>query len=144
MLKISSFILLIGLLFCHFVSAQDTTDVVRLRNLSYMDQDLVRRIDCDNITDNLSARICANLAFQDVDKRMNEQLLLHLEQIANDSVRQEVVTYHQAWVAHRRLQSYEASEGYRGHLLGLVYLDHMIRLTEWRLTELLYLNNREK
>ena len=144
MLKISSFILLIGLLFCHLASAQDTTDVVRLRNLSYMDQDLVQRIDCDNITDNLSTRICANLAFQDVDKRMNEQLLLHLEQIANDSVREEVATYHQAWVAHRRLQSYKASAGYRGHMLGLVYLDHMIRLTEWRLAELLYLNNREK
>ena len=123
---------------------QDTTDVVRLRSLSYMESEWVERVDCDNIMDNFSARICANLAFQEADQQMNEQLVLHLNKISSDSVRQEVIHYHQEWVEHRRLQSYEASEDYRGHMLGLVYLDHMIRLTEWRLEELRYLNNTEK
>lgn len=143
MLRIQCLLCLVGVMSWQVLIAQDTTDVVRLRNLSYMQSEWVQGTDCDDIADNLSARICANLAFQEADRKMNEQFVLHLEQIENDSIRQEVINYQQAWVDHRRLQSHTAADGYRGHMLGLVYLDHMIRLTEWRMEELRYLNNFE-
>ncbi|MEL6969532.1 MAG: lysozyme inhibitor LprI family protein [Bacteroidota bacterium] len=119
--------------------AQDTSDVVRLRNLSYMRLEVVERVDCDAAFDNLSARICRNLAFQAADKELNKLYVSYLDQIENDSIRQQEMDYHTAWVAHRRRLSHQAASGYRGHTLGLIYLGYMTRLTEIRIEELKYL-----
>lgn len=58
--KFIAFVLTLALL-ANTAWAQDTSDVVRLRNLSYMKLEVVERVDCDATIDNLSARICRNL-----------------------------------------------------------------------------------
>ncbi|MEL6658753.1 MAG: lysozyme inhibitor LprI family protein [Bacteroidota bacterium] len=136
--KFIAFVLTLALL-ANTAWAQDTSDVVRLRNLSYMKLEVVERVDCDATIDNLSARICRNLAFQAADAKLNELYVSYIDQIENDSIRKEEKDYHAAWVAHRRRLSHQAAEGYRGHVLGLIYLGYMTHLTEVRIEELRYL-----
>ena len=136
--KLTTFVLVL-LAIVSEATAQDTTDVVRLRNLSYMTPEHIARSDCDNIMDNFTARICSNLAFQKADAELNELYVTYLDRIESDSIRQEEMDYHAAWVNHRRRLSHEAADGYRGHMLGLVYLGHMIRITEIRIEELKFL-----
>ena len=74
---------------------------------------------------------------------MNALFIELLEQQESDSLRQEIVAYQQAWVAHRRRHSHSAAEGYRGHLLDIIYLDHMLQMTRMRKEELEYLLRKE-
>lgn len=109
-----------------------------------MELPYLERINCDSsITDNLSHRICLNLAFQEADREMNAAFIKLLERQSSDSLRQEIQHYQQAWVAHRRRHSYAAADGYRGHLLGIIYLSHMVELTNMRKEELDFLNQEE-
>ncbi len=135
---------LLVLLYTSVVAGQDTTDVYRLSKMSYMELPYAQRINCDSTPgDNLSHRICLNWAFQEADSAMNAQFTKLLEQQENDSLRQEIIIYQQAWVMHRRRHSHSAADGYRGHLLGIIYLNHMLQITRIRKDELDFLLREE-
>ncbi len=139
-----SWYLLFLLLYTVLAFGQDTTDAFRLSKMSYMEIPYAQTINCDSTpSDNLSHRICLNWAFQQADAVMNALFIKLLEQQENDSLRQEMVIYQQAWVAHRRRHSHSAADGYRGHLLGIIYLDHMLQMTRMRKEELDYLFREE-
>lgn len=136
---------LIGILFI-VISAQqlygqDTSDVQRLKQMSYMEY--AGKINCDSTSgSNLEHRICLNLAFQELDSIMNNNFIQLLKRAANDTIKNKLREYQLIWVANRRLQSEILSEGYRGHLLGITYLHCMVETTRSRnreLEEILYI-----
>lgn len=120
------------------VNAQDTSDVQLMKSMSYMQ--LAGKVNCDSMNGTtVERRICLNLAFQQLDVLMNEKFKQSLAKIQNDSLQQECKEYQIAWVKHRRLQSRLAAEGWGGHMLGIVYLNHMVNMTKRRIEELDYL-----
>ncbi len=128
-------LIIIGILSCTALNAQDTTDVYRLKNMKYMQN--VKGINCNN--EDISAfdmRVCSNLEFQRVDSILNVQFNAFLNSLNNDLKKEQQKNIHKAWVEKRRLQSQQAADGYRGHHLGIVYLNTMIEITVKRTVEL--------
>ncbi len=114
---------------------QDNSDAKRLGRLEYMkDKHL---IDCDNSTGtSLESRICLNLEFQKLDSIMNVRFVELLDYSVGDSIKTRFKSFQKAWVENRRLQSMLMSEGYSGHMLGIVYLHCMNAATRSRIQEL--------
>ncbi|WP_159025495.1 lysozyme inhibitor LprI family protein [Aquimarina sp. Aq78] len=131
-------IIIIWFLICLNVinlSAQDISDALRLKELSYMKY--AKRTDCNNtMGTTLGDRICLNLKFQQTDSIMNVKLKKMLHTITNDTIKTTIKTYQNAWVHHRRMKSEIVSEGYRGHMLGIIYLGCMVETTMQRIKEI--------
>lgn len=103
------------------------------------------RINCDSMVGtNLESRVCLNLAFQEADSIMVELFNAFIKGVEPRSVQEEFTAYQEDWLSHRRRQSAWVSEGYRGHMLGIVYLNQMLRITERRIEELRDLTEGEK
>ena len=123
------------------VFSQDSSDAERLRQMDYMK--LAEKIDCDSTSgSDLEHRICLNLEFQELDSIMNNNFRELLQRTENDSIKIKLREYQLTWVNNRRLQSELISEGYRGHMLGIIYLHCMVEATRSRnkeLEEILYL-----
>ena len=97
----------------------------------------VKGIDCNN--EDISAfemRICSNLKFQRVDSILNVRFKAFLDSINNDPKKVQQKNIHKTWVEKRRLQSQKNADGYRGHHLGIVYLNTMIEITVKRTVEI--------
>jgi|GEM_PF-5152390 len=125
------------------LAAQGTADSERLAKLKYMEN--VDRINCDSMVGtNLESRICLNLEFQRADSTMVSLFNNFVQQVEPKKLQQEFITYQSQWVEHRRRQSHWMSEGYRGHMLGIVYLNQMLIITEHRIAELKELTRSEK
>lgn len=125
------------------LNAQGTADSERLAKLEYMAH--ADRINCDSmIGTNLESRVCLNLAFQKADSTMMQLFDTFIKGVEPKKKQEEFLTYQEQWLAHRRRQSAWVSEGYRGHMLGIVYLNQMLRITEWRIEELKALTQGEK
>lgn len=135
--------LLLYYLFCAvFIIAQDNSDAVRLKNMSYMR--LAGSVSCDDHANSmLEQRICLNLEFQSVDSIMNLKFTALLAKFEEESVQTELKAFQKAWVENRRLQSKLVSTGYRGHMLGIYYLDCMVKTTNRRIEEIEYLLRTE-
>lgn len=115
--------------------SQDTSDVSRLRKMTYLKY--ADQINCDSTTgSNLENRICLNLEFQELDSIMNHNFKELLNETENDSIKNKLREYQLIWVKNRRLQSEIISEGYRGHTLGITYLHCMVESTRSRNREL--------
>lgn len=128
----------LALTFSLIAFSQDTTDVYRLKNLSYMKY--ADKVKCKgDANSNLEIRVCLNLEFQKVDAVMNKKFNLLLEKIETDSTRQRQKEFHQNWIEERRFQAKFVSEGMRGHLLGIVYLNCMVRMTNRRIEDIDFL-----
>jgi uncharacterized protein YecT (DUF1311 family) len=98
-----------------------------------------KRTDCNStMGTTLEDRICLNLKFQQTDSIMNVKLKKMLHTIANDTIK----TYQNAWVHHRRMKSEIVSEGYRGHMLGIIYLGCMVETTMQRIKEIEELSSK--
>ena len=121
---------------------QDVSDVMRLKDLGYMK--LADKVECKNtMGSTLEDRICLNLEFQKVDSIMNVKLTNFLTTVHNDTIRNTINTYQKSWIAHRRIKSKMISEGYRGHMLGIIYLGCMVETTMQRIKEINYLSGNE-
>lgn len=115
--------------------SQDTSDVERLRGLDYMK--LAKKIDCDSTSgSNVEHRICLNFEFRELDSLMNNNFRKLLQRTESDSIKTKLREYQLTWVNNRRLQSILMSEGYSGHMLGIVYLQCMVESTRSRNNEL--------
>lgn len=123
--------------------AQGTADSERLGKLDYMVH--ADRINCDSMVGtNLESRVCLNLAFQKADSTMVELFDKFINGVEPKSAQEEFIVYQEHWLDHRRRQSTWVSEGYRGHMLGIVYLNQMLRITERRIEDLKDLTGGEK
>ncbi len=127
---------------CAILKGQDTTDVAQLKTMKYLEY--ANRVNCDSTSgSNLEHRICLNLEFQRIDSIMNLRLVSVLKSIENDSIKTEVIKFHEIWVKNRRFQSKFISNGMNGHMLGIYYLDCMVTTTNRRIEELEYLLRNE-
>ena len=131
-------LLLLLLLVCNTLFAQEPSDAERLANLSYMKY--AEKVNCDSMSGtNLEHRVCLNLEFQRVDSILNTRFDNFIVDIENDSTKLQLIDFQQSWIVNRRRQSEVKSKGYRGHFLGIVYLDCMVKTTKMRIEELEYL-----
>jgi uncharacterized protein YecT (DUF1311 family) len=112
------------------------TDSKRLSKLKYMD--IADGVDCSNQNGTtLEERICLNLKFQKVDSILNQGL----DSLINDLPYDKAIKLEDdqvQWITNRREQSEKAAEGLRGHMLGIIYLQKMIEITENRIKDLLH------
>lgn len=123
--------------------AQGTPDSERLAQLKYMEY--ADRINCDSLVGtSLESRVCLNLEFQRADSTMVSLFNAFVQQVEPVKLQQEFITYQEQWIEHRRRQSHWVSEGYQGHMLGIVYLNQMLTITEHRIAELKELTRSEK
>ena len=130
--------LICALLTAFLGQSQDHSDAKFLKTMDYME--FADRIDCDStMGDNFSHRVCLNKEFQELDSIMNEHYVTLLASIEVDSTRSILIDYQAAWVLHRKGMSRIRSDGFRGHMLGITYLDCMVTLTQGRIEELDYL-----
>ena len=130
--------ILIGILICSNVIAQDITDAERLAKLSYMKG--ADKTNCDSTSgSNIEHRICLNIEFQRLDSILNVRYDSLLKSIENDSIKNGITKFHKAWVENRRIQSELISDGLQGHSLGIYYLDCMVSTTNRRIEEIEYL-----
>lgn len=129
-------IVMILILFCGLnLYGQDSTDAVRLKSLEYMEY--ADQVDCENMMGTtLEDRVCLNLKFQRLDSIVNVRFTDLLRLAPNDSIREQLISFQNAWVLNRRAQSEIASEGYRGHMLGIIYLASMVETTRGRINEI--------
>jgi len=81
-------------------------------------------------------RICSNLEFQKVDSIMNEMYSILLNRTDSDDKKIELENRQSNWVEKRRFKSSQISDGYRGHHLGIIYLQKMVEMTVTRKEEL--------
>jgi len=133
------FILLIFLIVTSCSSTE--TDSERLSKLKYMG--IADGLGCSNQNGTtLKERICLNLKFQKVDSIIN-QLLDSLHSVLPTAKYTILKDDQEKWIISRRKQSEKASEGFRGHMLGIFYLQKMINLTEERI-EYLYRYHNSK
>lgn len=110
------------------------TDAERLSKLKYME--LADKIDCSNQTGTtLEKRICLNLEFQRVDSILNVKLDSFFEILPSEKVKS-LKTEQENWLIERSKRSEESSDGFRGHVFGIVYLQSMIEITEERIKHL--------
>ncbi|MBX2872905.1 MAG: DUF1311 domain-containing protein [Saprospiraceae bacterium] len=141
--KSTVFLLLFSWLGQLSLLAQGTADSKRLGELEYMAY--ADRINCDSMMGtSLESRVCLNLAFQRADSTMVELFHTFIKGVESKSLQEEFLAYQEQWLVHRRRQSKWVSEGYRGHMLGIVYLNQMLSITEWRIEELKALTQKEK
>lgn len=127
-------IIIIILIYTVFSCSSTVTDSERLSNLSYMDY--ADRVDCSNqIGTTLEERICLNLIFQRADSIMNVKLDSLFETLPSEKANSLEIDQ-ENWLIERRKQSEETSDGYRGHVLGIIYLQSMIEITEDRIKHL--------
>lgn len=111
----------------------DTADPIR--GQSYLQ--LRHLINCDSQAgDNLSARICANLAYQRSDSLMalTCDSLLTLARKGNQE--KELLALQQSWRTLRDAHCSLAADGYQGHLFGIIYLSCLREMTDNRRREL--------
>lgn len=95
------------------------------------------QVNCDSTEGvNLAIKICLNLEFQKADSILNDTYLKSLAVIELDSMKQVLISIQGNWVANRHSQAIIRSTGYRGHLLGIRYLNYMILATQNRTEEL--------
>ena len=128
-------LIIIGILSCTLINAQDTTDVYRLKNMEYMR--FTKGTDCnDEDISFLEQRICLNLEFQREDSIMNIRFNTLLSSIDDNDIKAKQKNIQKTWVEKRRLQSQQNADGYRGHHLGIVYLNTMIEITLKRTVEI--------
>jgi uncharacterized protein YecT (DUF1311 family) len=93
--------------------------------------------DCNgDFNSSLEHRICLNLEFQKVDAMLNVNFKKLCDTIDEPTVKRQIIEYHESWIDYRRLQSKLVSKGYRGHMLGIVYLGSMIEMTKRRAREI--------
>ena len=128
-------LLLLLLLLSINVFGQYDSDALRLSKMEYMKY--AERTDCQNseFHSSLEHRICLNLEFQRVDSLLNVKFSKLCSTVEQPTVKKQIVEYHENWIEFRRLQSKLVSKGYRGHMLGIVYLDCMIKMTERRIKD---------
>ncbi|UKN00340.1 DUF1311 domain-containing protein [Paracrocinitomix mangrovi] len=133
------FNLLIGLFILSYQAlSQDTSDVYRLKNLEYMK--LANRVNCDSTTgSNIEHRICLNLEFQEKDAVLNEVYTNFINTCESEEQKTIYQSYHDNWIIYRRKASEIESEGLESNMLGIYYLSTMIKLTELRTEELIFL-----
>ncbi len=100
--------------------------------------DIADGVDCSNQNGTtLEERICLNLKFQKVDSILNQGL----DSLINDLPYDKAIKLEDdqvQWITNRREQSEKAAEGLRGHMLGIIYLQKMIEITENRIKDLLH------
>lgn len=132
-------LLLLLLSFSLNVFGQYDSDAVRLSKMEYMKY--AQRTDCQNTEfhSSLEHRICLNLEFQKVDSLLNIKFKKLCSTLNEPTVKQQIIEYHENWIEYRRLQSKLVSKGYRGHLLGIIYLDCMVKMTERRIEDVDFL-----
>lgn len=132
--------LLVLLFISSSAHAQDTSDVTRIKNLSYMK--LAYEVNCDSTSgSNLEDRICLNLKFQQLDSVMNLLFKQLLGFTSSDSLKKTLINNQLVWVANRRIQSEIVSEGFTGNSSGIIYLSCMNTSTESRIRELEFIVN---
>ena len=116
--------------------AQFTEDAERLSKLDYM-QTIAHKIDCDSLKGtNLGIKVCLNRQFQKADSILNATYLESLKFVESDSLKKELIKIQTQWVKNRHTQAVIRSSGYRGHLLGIRYLNYMLLTTQNRTKEL--------
>lgn len=114
------------------LSAQFTDDAIRLGELEYM-KCCASKVNCDSAAgSNLEHRICLNKQFQIADSILNITYLEALGYLATDSLQQEFEMLQQQWVKDRHALATLRSANYRGHLVGIRYLNCMLLATESR------------
>lgn len=114
-----------------FSCSSTVTDSERLSNLSYME--FADRADCSNqIGTTLEERICLNLKFRRVDSIMNVKLDSLFETLPSEKANT-LESEQEIWLVERRKKSEETSDGFRGHVFGIIYLQSMIEITEKRI-----------
>ena len=128
---------LLFIFLCYNINAQDVSDAERLSKMSYMQ--FADRVNCDSIMSSLEQRICLNLAFQELDSIVEIRFDSLLEVVENDSLKIELIDYQKMWGKNRHNQSVIISKGFRGHMLGIVYLSAMVNITRRRIEEIEYL-----
>lgn len=121
------------LLFSAASRAQDSTDAIR--SMSYL---LLRHlVNCDSQDgDNLSARICANLAYQRSDSLLAltyDSLLIRAKDWNREG---EIVALQLAWNKLRDQHCRLAADSCEGHLSGIIYLTCLREMTDNRRREL--------
>lgn len=109
-----------------------------IKNQAYLKNK--NQVKCDQIEDNLSARICANLAYQKSDSILVEiydSLLLVAKDHYIDSLAFKIEQMQTTWRAFRDQHCsiiYDSYEG--GSMQGIAYLDCLKELTDDRIKEL--------
>lgn len=120
------------------LTGQYHSDALRLSKMEYMKY--AQRMDCQGENNSsLEHRICLNLEFQQVDSLLNVKFKELCSAIKELSVKNQIIQYHESWIDYRRLQSKIVSKGYRGHMLGIIYLANMVQMTEQRLENVKFL-----
>lgn len=102
------------------------------------------KIDCNNqLGDNLSERICVNLAYQKEDSILTvvyDSLLLKAEDSSMDSLKYNIIELQTTWRTFRDQHCaiiYKSYEGCAGcHLQAIAYMNCLIELTADRVKEL--------
>ena len=123
--------LLIFLIFYSYSCSTNISDSERLSNLSYMEY--ADKVDCSNqIGTTLEERICLNLEFQKVDSIMNIKLDSLIEFLPSEKANS-LEREQEIWLIERRKKSEKNSDGFRGHVLGIIYLQSMIEITNERI-----------
>jgi len=129
------YLLLLCLLGTSTLLSQYHSDALRLSKMEYMKY--AGRTDCNgDFNSSLEHRICLNLEFQKVDSLLNVNFKKVCEAIDEPSVKNQIIEYHESWIDYRRLQAKLVSKGYRGHMLGIVYLGSMVEMTKRRSQDL--------
>jgi uncharacterized protein YecT (DUF1311 family) len=124
------------------VVAQFDADAKRLAAMAYMEDR--GPIDCDEIMSNREARICYNLKFQRADSILNAKLNDYLSTYSDNSLKEQFLSHHRAWIEYRRFQSEMYSKGNRGHFMGIRYLGAMTELSNLKIEELSLLMDEEE
>lgn len=132
-MSLKTALLLITTFFSLSIYAQDSTDALRLKQMSYMKYS--SKVNCDSMEgSSLEERICLNLSFQKTDSLLNNLLKTIVLKHQNDSLWTDSFrTIQELWVTQRRRKSEKLSKGFQGHALGIIYLNSMIRATEERI-----------
>ena len=113
-----------------------------IKNQEYLK--LKDHIDCNNLPgDNLSERICANLAFQKSDSLLTiiyDSILIKAKEHLIDSLEQKVIKMHTTWRYFRDQHCQIIYDSYNhpgsAHLQAIDYLICLTELTEYRIKEL--------
>jgi uncharacterized protein YecT (DUF1311 family) len=124
------------------VNAFSQGHIDHIKQMEYMK--LKDKVDCNNLPgDNLSERICANLAFQRSDSLLTliyDSLLLKAKTYFIDSLEYKTTEMQKTWRAFRDQHCSVISDSYKGcgacHMRAIAYLHCLTELTEDRIREL--------
>jgi uncharacterized protein YecT (DUF1311 family) len=113
-------------------------EIDHIKNQSYMKGR--HQVNCDSLEgDNLSSRICANLAFQKSDSVLSVVYNQLLSKVTAPT-KAKIISLQKTWRKMRNEHCGLIVEGYQGHSLGVIYLNCMKELTDNRIKELNTLN----